>query len=119
MQMLGPRVPGFMSTARAMQEVFDDLRAHEVGVIAGMRAALAEVLQRFDPAALEKRLGHGGLLDSLVPASRHAKLWILFAARFQEIYNEAQDDYQALFGDAFTKAYEEQVEQDRARREQH
>jgi FHA domain-containing protein len=116
MQMLGPNMPGFTTTAKAMQDVFDDLRAHEVGIIAGMRAALAEVLLRFDPATLEKRLGKGGFLDSLVPASRQAKLWNLFEAQFQEIYREAQDDYHALFGKAFIKAYEEQVNQDQAKR---
>jgi FHA domain-containing protein len=117
MQMLGPRMPGFTSTAKAMEEVFDDLRAHEVGVIAGMRAALAEVLLRFDPSALEQRLEKGGLLESLVPAARQARLWKLYDAQFREIYREAQDDYQALFGEAFTRAYEEQVEQDRSARE--
>lgn len=116
MQMLGPSMPGFTSTAKAMQEVFEDLRAHEVGVIAGMRAALAEVLRRFDPAILERRLGKGGLLEALVPASRQARLWELFEQQFQEIYREAQDDYQALFGEAFIKAYEEQVQQDEKNR---
>ena len=90
--------------------------AHEVGVIAGMRAALAAVLKRFDPAVLEQRLGKGGLLDSLVPNAREGKLWNLFSERFQEIFREAEDDFQALFGKAFIKAYEEQVARDRAKR---
>ena len=118
MQMLGPRMPGFMTTAEAMRDAFDDLRAHEVGVIAGMRAALAEVLRRFDPALLQARLGEGGLLESLVPAARRARLWDLFETRFQELYREANDDFQSLFGEAFTKAYEEQIELDRAQRRQ-
>lgn len=118
MQMLGPRMPGFMKGGEAMRDAFDDLRAHEVGVIAGMRAALADVLQRFDPALLQKRLGESGLLDTLVPAARRARLWDLFEARFAELYREANDDFQSLFGEAFTKAYEEQVELDRARRRQ-
>jgi len=116
MQMLGPKMPGFMRTADAMQDAFDDLRAHEVGVIAGMRAALGAVLKRFDPAVLEERLGKGGLLDALVPNVREGKLWNLFSERFQEIFHEAEDDFQALFGQAFIKAYEEQVAQDRAKR---
>jgi FHA domain-containing protein len=116
MQMLGPKMPGFMRTADAMQDAFDDLRAHEVGVIAGMRAALGAVLKRFDPAVLEARLGKGGLLDALVPNAREGKLWNLFSERFQEIFHEAEDDFQALFGQAFIKAYEEQVAQDRAKR---
>jgi FHA domain-containing protein len=116
MQMLGPKMPGFMRTADAMQDAFDDLRAHEIGVIAGMRAALGAVLKRFDPAVLEQRLGKGGLLDALVPNAREGKLWALFSERFQEIFREAEDDFQALFGQAFIKAYEEQVAQDRAKR---
>ena len=116
MQMLGPKMPGFMRTADAMQDAFDDLRAHEIGVIAGMRAALSAVLKRFDPAVLEQRLGKGGLLDALVPNARESRLWNLFSERFHEILLEAEDDFQALFGQAFIKAYEEQVALDRARR---
>jgi FHA domain-containing protein len=118
MQMLGPRMPGFMKGGEAMRDAFDDLRAHEVGVIAGMRAALADVLQRFDPALLQKRLGESGLLDALVPGARRARLWDLFEASFAQLYREANDDFQSLFGEAFTKAYEEQIELDRARRRQ-
>jgi len=81
-----------------------------------MRAALGAVLKRFDPAVLEERLGKGGLLDALVPNAREGKLWNLFSERFQEIFHEAEDDFQALFGQAFIKAYEEQVAQDRAKR---
>jgi FHA domain-containing protein len=118
MQMLGPRMPGFMKGGEAMRDAFDDLRAHEVGVIAGMRAALADVLQRFDPALLQSRLGESGLVDALLPAARRARLWDLFEARFQELYREANDDFQSLFGEAFTRAYEEQIQLDRARRRQ-
>lgn len=116
LQMLGPKMPGFMTTGEAMQDAFDDLRAHEVGVLAGMRAALAEVLRRFDPVLLQERLGKGGLLDSVFPAARRATLWNRFESHFQEIYREANDDFQSLFGEAFTKAYEDQIELERAQR---
>ena len=66
----------------------------------------------------KQRLGESGLLDTLVPAARRARLWDLFEARFEELYREANDDFQSLFGEAFTKAYEEQIELDRARRRQ-
>jgi type VI secretion system FHA domain protein len=116
MQMLGHRMPGYMRTADAMREAFDDLRAHEAGVIAGMRAALGAVLKRFDPAVLEQRLGAGGLLDALVPNAREGRLWNLYSERFHEIFREAEDDFQVLLGQAFVEAYEEQVAQDRAKR---
>jgi FHA domain-containing protein len=116
MQILGPRMPGFMAPVDSMADAFEDLRAHEVGVIAGTRAAFTEVLRRFDPKELEQRLGKGGLLDGILPGHRDAKLWELFVARFQEVYKDAQDDFDSLYGLAFTQAYEAEVRRARAAR---
>jgi len=116
MQILGPRMPGFMAPLDSMTDAFDDLRAHEVGVIAGTRAAFTEVLRRFDPKELEQRLGKGGLLDGILPGHRDAKLWELFVARFQEVYKDAQDDFDSLYGLAFTQAYEAEVRRARSER---
>ena len=116
MQILGPRMPGFMAPVDSMADAFEDLRAHEVGVIAGTRAAFTEVLRRFDPKELEQRLGKGGVLDGILPGRRDAKLWELFVARFQEVYKDAQDDFDSLYGLAFTEAYEAEVKRARAAR---
>ena len=116
MQILGPRMPGFMAPVDSMADAFEDLRAHEVGVIAGTRAAFTEVLRRFDPKELEQRLGTGGLLDGILPGHRDARLWELFVARFQEVYKDAQDDFDSLYGLAFTQAYEAEVRRARAAR---
>jgi len=109
LQMFGARIPGFMGPVDAMQDAFRDLRAHEVGVIAGMRAALAEVLHRFEPDELEKRLKPAGVLQSLLPHGHRARLWETFTEMYVDISREAQDDFQALFGKAFLAAYESEV----------
>ena len=109
LQMFGARIPGFMGPVDAMQDAFRDLRAHEVGVIAGMRAALAEVLGRFEPKELEKRLKPPGVLESLLPNSHQARLWETFTEMYVDISREAQDDFQTLFGKAFLAAYESEV----------
>ena len=62
-----------MAPVDSMADAFDDLRAHEVGVIAGTRAAFTEVLRRFDPKELEQRLGKGGFLDGILPGHRDAQ----------------------------------------------
>ena len=49
-----------------MRDAFDDLRAHQLGVMAGMRAALEGVLQRFDPAQLEGKLTRRSGIGSLL-----------------------------------------------------
>jgi FHA domain-containing protein len=108
-QMLGKKMPGFMRADQAMRDAFDDLRAHEIGVIAGTRAALTEVLGRFDPAVLEKRLAGGALLDSLLPSIRKAKLWEIYLEQYAKIRREAEDDFQSIFGRSFLEAYEQET----------
>ena len=58
---------------------------------------------------LEKRLAPPGVLDSLMPGNRKAKLWDLFSELYGDISKEAEDDFHALFGREFLKAYEAQV----------
>ena len=109
-QLLTAKASGFMDAEAAMRDAYDDLRAHQFGVMAGMRAALEGVLQRFTPAEIEQRVVARGLLDNLLPGMRKARMWELFEARYAEISREAADDFQTLFGRAFLKAYDEQVE---------
>ena len=107
--LLGPGVRGFMPAQEAMADAFHDLRAHQFGVMVGLHAALEHVLKRFTPDQLEKRLTEKTMLDGLFAANRKAKLWDQFCALHATITQEAQDDFQQLFGQAFSKAYEEQM----------
>ena len=106
LQLLGKKMPGFMRADVAMKDAFEDLRAHEVGVIAGTRAALTEVLGKFDPAVLGDKLTKGSVLESLMPSARKAKLWDMYLERYLQIRREAEDDFQSIFGRAFVQAYE-------------
>jgi len=114
-QMLQPPVRGFLTGPAAMTDVMNDLLGHSIGTMAGMRAALDGVLDRFAPNDLEAKLAGKSVLDSVLPMNRKAKLWELYLQHFEAIRNEAQDDFQALFGKAFVAAYEQQLE--RLRRE--
>jgi FHA domain-containing protein len=107
--LLGPGVRGFMPPEAAMRDAFNDLRAHQFGVMVGMRAALAHVITRFEPAELEKKISAKSALDALFSANRKAKLWDQFVALYGGIASEAEDDFHNLFGKAFLEAYEEQM----------
>lgn len=108
--LLAPQGQGFMAPAAAMRDAYNDLRSHQFGFMAGMRAALEGVLTRFDPAQLESRLTHKSMLGTLVPASRRARMWELYEQMYREISKEAQDDFQTLFGKEFLRAYEAQID---------
>ncbi len=110
LHLLGPAVAGFMPPAPAMRDAFDDLRAHQLGVMAGMKAALDGVLQRFDPQQLEAKLSTRSGLSGLIPATRKARLWELFQQLYGQLSTEAEEDFDALFGKAFLRAYQEQLD---------
>jgi type VI secretion system FHA domain protein len=112
--LLAPQMHGFMPPLRAMKDAYDDLRAHQLGFLAGMRAALEEVLARFSPQELGKRLSDASFLDDLLPMNRKAKLWDQFVERYAAISSEAREDFNAAFGKAFRRAYEAQVKSLRA-----
>ena len=98
-----------MAPAQAMRDAYDDLRAHQFAFIAGMRAALCGVLDRFDPSQLERRLSRKSVIDSVLPMNRKARMWNLFEDLFADVSHEAEDDFHALFGREFVRAYEEQL----------
>jgi FHA domain-containing protein len=108
--LLGPTVRGFIEPQRALRDAFDDLRAHQLAFLAGMRAALEGLLQRFDPASLEARLTQKSVLSSLLPAARKAQLWSVFQQEYQQIAGELADDFHQVFGREFLRAYEAQLD---------
>jgi FHA domain-containing protein len=109
-QMLQPPMRGFLSGPAAMTESMNDLVGHSIGTMAGTRAALEGVLDRFAPKELEAKLAGKSVLDSVLPMARKARLWELYLQHFEAIRNEAQEDFQTLFGKAFLAAYEQQLD---------
>jgi type VI secretion system FHA domain protein len=109
-QMVNGAMPGYMAPARAFANAFDDLKAHELAIMAGMRAALEGVLKRFDPAAIEARLQVPTVMDKVLAANRKAKMWDRMVELYTQIAADADNDFHRLFGEAFAQAYEEQVE---------
>jgi FHA domain-containing protein len=107
--LLVPRGRGFMPPLRAVGDAYDDLRAHQLGFMAGMRSALAVVLARFDPRALEEKLAGTSVVDSILPTHRKAKLWDMFGELYGTIAKDAQNDFHLLFGHEFLRAYQAHV----------
>jgi type VI secretion system protein len=109
LQLLSKSDPAYKSGVNAIREGFDDVNAHQMAVIAGMEAALQDILDRFNPKALEKRIVSDSILDNILPGGKKAKYWDIFKLLFDEIAGEAEDNFQQLFGREFSRAYEEQL----------
>ncbi|RTF58746.1 type VI secretion system-associated FHA domain protein TagH, partial [Serratia marcescens] len=112
MQMFGSQMPGFMPPEQAVRDALIDLQAHQLGMIAGIRAIIAAMLQSFNPERLEEEARKEGVAPRLsLPANRKAALWDYFVKNYQQTSGEIEDDFHTLFGEAFLHAYDVEVNQ--------
>lgn len=96
----------------AMGATFADLRAHETGVIAGMRAAVVAALARFFTRGAIDR-AFGGIYDgSAIAVGKRAQLWDLYDEHYQGIAAHAERDFYGVFGSAFVDAYREETQRE-------
>lgn len=112
MQIYQSQMPGFMPPEQAVRDALVDLQAHQLGMIAGIRAIIAAMLQSFNPQRLEDHAKRDGNLPRMgLSANKKAAMWDYFLRHYQNTSGEIEDDFHTLFGDAFLQAYDMEVNQ--------
>jgi type VI secretion system FHA domain protein len=109
--LLGRRNPAYLGAVEAFEDAFDDIRFHQMAMLAGMRAGFEYALKRFDPERLrevfDKRVKRGGLLQM----SSKSRYWELYSEEFRELTADPDDSFKRLFGEVFASAYEQQLDE--------
>jgi type VI secretion system FHA domain protein len=107
--LLAPPNQAYLGPVEAVTEGFDDIKAHQIAMMAGIRAAFDSMLKRFDPEELaerfEKRMKRGALLA--LPGK--GRYWDQYRDLYEELTQDADLNFQRLFGEKFAQAYEEQM----------
>jgi type VI secretion system FHA domain protein len=100
----------------AFADAFDDLRDHQLAMLAGMRVAFEAMLADFDPDSLQKEFDShiGKHALPLVPTKM--RYWDLYRDRRQAMMKDPEATFARLFGEEFRQAYEEQFRQLKASR---
>lgn len=104
--LLAPERADLLGPVQAVTDAYDDLRAHDRGLAAGIDAALHSLLERFSPDAFHRRIAAKGTLDRLLPAQRKAREWDLLLELYEDIAKDAQEDFWSVFEREFRHAYE-------------
>ncbi len=105
-QLLTGQLPGFMHGTRAMPDAFADLLAHDAGVMAGMHAALADMLVRLDPRAADVSLNNSpDLALAIAPSAEKARWWDTQNDRYARVAALAEDNFDDAWGRVFVDAY--------------
>lgn len=101
-----PKGPGYLDPETAINGAFRDLADHQVRSWVAIQSALRRMIDRFDPAAVEKDLEDLGMLESLLSGGRNAKLWKAYTDRYKDIARAAEDRFLGEVGADFRNAYE-------------
>ncbi|MDQ7997113.1 MAG: type VI secretion system-associated FHA domain protein TagH [Luteibacter sp.] len=95
----------FLSGEAAIVDAMDDIREHQVALLAGVRAAFDDLIAQFDPARFEEgdtRRSRFGFAPASGP-------WERYRAHFQKLATDPEERFRRLFGDEFARAYEDQL----------
>jgi type VI secretion system protein ImpI/type VI secretion system protein len=100
--------PGFLNAVDAVHEGIENIKNHQLALNAGVQAALASILKRFDPLNFSEKFGEGIVLQ------KKAKCWDEYRQAYQQIVEEALENF---FGEQFADAYEIQINKLRENRD--
>ena len=98
--------PGFISGAEAFELALNDLRAHQVAILAAVQGAIESIILQFDPAQLEGKLKKISPISASAPLIREAKCWNLFTSHYEEMAANLRHDAKRVFVREFAEAYE-------------
>ncbi|MBF0332324.1 MAG: type VI secretion system-associated FHA domain protein TagH [Alphaproteobacteria bacterium] len=101
--------PGYLPPEQAVLESVQDIKAHLLAYTAGMRGALDELMEQFDPERLKQRLSKRSVLSAVLPGARAARYWELYEALYGEMSSELKENFSGAFGRSVAAAYEEQI----------
>jgi type VI secretion system FHA domain protein len=102
--------PAYLDPETALEDAFRDVRDHQAAFLSAMRLAFESMLSQLDPNRLQddfdRQIKKGSILG--VPAK--LRYWDLYRDKYTDLAKDAQGAFRTLFGDAFAKAYEEQLD---------
>ena len=101
---------GYLGPVQAFEEGFNDIKAHQMAMIAGMRAAFEQLLEQFSPEVLEEQFEGGTKRGKLMGLANKVRYWDLYREMFDRITRDSDDNFRRLFGEEFATAYEEQMQ---------
>jgi type VI secretion system FHA domain protein len=109
--LLVKRNAAYLAPVEAFEDAFDDLRNHQIAMLAGLRAAFEAMLSEFDPERLQQEFDRQLKKGSpLLAAPSKLRYWDLYREKVNEMGKDAEESFRRLFGDEFAKEYEQQLE---------
>jgi len=101
--------PAYLPPADAFEDAFRDVRDHQSALLVAMRLAFESMLSQFDPQRMQDEFDRQ-MKGSILGVPAKLRYWDLYGDKYGELSKDAETGFRTLFGDAFTRAYEEHLE---------
>jgi len=106
--LLGRRNPAYLPPKEAFDDALNDVRFHQLAMLAGVRAGFENLMNRFDPVQLQEIFDRQGKRGGLFGGGK-GNHWERYTERYQEMTADRDETFRRLFGEEFARAYEQQL----------
>jgi type VI secretion system protein ImpI len=103
------RNPAYLAPVEAFEDAFDDVRNHQMAMLAGLRVAFETMLAEFTPEQMQEEFDRQLKKTSRLPSPARLRYWELYREKFHDMVRDPERCFRELFGEAFADAYEEQL----------
>ncbi|MGH8219314.1 MAG: type VI secretion system-associated FHA domain protein TagH [Steroidobacteraceae bacterium] len=107
--LLGRRNPAYLPPVEAFEDALEDIRFHQLAMLAGMRAGFESVMKQFDPGQLQEIFDRRGTRGGLLGSAK-SKYWELYAEQYGQLAGDRETAFRRLFGEEFASEYEKQLD---------
>jgi type VI secretion system FHA domain protein len=108
--LLVKRNPAYLEPPDAFEDAFRDVRDHQSAILSAMRLAFESMLAQLDPNRLQDEFDRQIKKGSILGVPAKLRYWDLYRDKYSDLVKDTHGAFRNLFGDAFAKAYEEQLE---------
>jgi type VI secretion system FHA domain protein len=104
--LLGEPLPGFMSTEDTVRTAFEDIKKHQLAMLAGVQHALTAVFDRLSPAEIDKLIEKAAAPKKGLSFWRGIDRWSVYQTVFEALRRDAVSNANGVMSVAFREGYE-------------
>ena len=106
--LLVKRSEAYLPPVEAFESAFEEIRRHQLAMLHGLRVAFDQMMRRLDPKKLADGVENKAKSGILIGNTR-ARYWDAYENMMKDFAKMPDDRFRQLFGDAFGRAYEQQL----------
>jgi len=104
--LLGDPMPGFMDAEEALRSAFEDVKKHQLAMLAGVQHALTAVFERLSPQEIERVMAKAMGEKRGFSFSRGVNPWTVYQTVFEALRRDATSNVNSVMSVAFREGYE-------------